>query len=125
MGAGLAPDAGPGFAFAVISGVAGIIVVGLLVCRCCHAVVHWVAGQGHHVAVVIHHMDFVVAGRASGTSIAAGSPSTDAAATPLAGSTSAAMAVGARPSTRASPQAAEAPGVIPTIVTRSRRGVGS
>lgn len=125
MGAGVAPDAGPGFAFAVISGVAGVIVVGLLVCRCYHAVVHWVAGQGHHVAVVIQHMDVVVACRASGTSIAAGSPITDAAATPLAGSTSAAMSVGARPSTRASPRAAEAPGVSPTSASRRRRGVGS
>ena len=89
-----------------------------------HAAVHWGAGQGHCVAV-LQHMDVVVAGTASGSSADACFHATDGAAAPRSCAANAAMAVGAHPATRASPQAAEAAGVSPTGAARGRRCVGA
>ena len=103
------------------------------------------------IAAGVHHIDVGVARRGAGVrwmtvgghysrggrafgpgspsvssgGAAAGSHTTDAAAAPRSCAASSAMAVGARPSTSASPQAAEATGVITTSAPRSRRGVGS
>ena len=92
-----------------------------LVGRACHCIV-FASGVDFGVGVVAH-MDLVVAGSACGTSVARGSPATDAAATPLLCSASSAMAVGARPSTSAPPQAAAC--LSTTSAARGRRGLGS
>ena len=77
------------------------------------------------VAVVVQHIDGIVAGTASGVRGVAGSPTTAAAAAAQACLASFPRAVGARLSTSASPQAAAATGVSTTSTTRSRRGVSS
>ena len=75
-------------------------------------------------AVVVPHMTVVVGGSAAGKSVAA-FPTTGSATAPRSCAANSARAVGARPSTIASPQAAEATCVITTSATRSRRGFGS